>query len=283
MGVVLPFRPNKLVFPGGIPRLNPAHPASQRCVLAAAAVPGNFSAGAGASNFINLVNGAMGSQSGATGLSGPVVATLGPTILNANAASTTTDATTFTGSYSSAGNGITMAGMFSVKAAFTTSSQYIMTDDGVNATNSIGTGLFGGYSTLQIFINATAYDTGMPINAGSGPFGVPYFAAISACNQGVDPILGVLVNLATGQTFTYKSAPSPGPSLGGGTIYIGNRASTRNWNGWIGTVSYSNVFLTMPQLLQWAQDPWSLWYTSMDLSDMFKPSPADILMAQAML
>ena len=271
MGVIFPFRPNKLAFPGGLARINPAHPASRNAVVAAVAAPGLTAAGPGATNFVNLVNGQMGTRAGSNNIRSVIFGPLGTTVFNDHSGGTTTDVTTFPGIYNSAGGGLTMSVIFSIQADMSASgnSLYLLTDGGAAPAQAIGTNIAVGYVNLEGFLGGNGIATNLAINSQTGPFGVPYFCVFSL--SALSSLLtSVLVNLATGKTYVYfANEGGPVPTAGDGTIWIGNRNSARNWNGWIAAVSYSNTFLSLPQLLQWAQDPWSLWYPqTFDLVDM---------------
>lgn len=95
--------------------------------------------------------------------------------------------------------------------------------------------------------------------------GIPYFVAVS-CNltDTSNYIFNqVQVNLKTGQTLSTSFTSSLG-AIGGitaaqaGTFFLGNASFP--WTGVLAAAMAESVFLTLPQLQQWAQDPWSYWY-----------------------
>ena len=158
-----------------------------------------------------------------------------------------------------------MAVIFSVKSTISPQASYLI-NDAAAGLNGLGN-IDNISNNLQVLINnVTITATGLPINSESGPFSVPYFVVYSHNSGGFGT--GALTNLATGQIYIYPlTFTGAFVAAGDGMLYVGNRGAARSWYGWIAAISYSSTFLNTNQCVQWAQDPWSLWYgSSLDLS-----------------
>lgn len=88
---------------------------------------------------------------------------------------------------------------------------------------------------------------------------VPYFV-IASCTSG--STLFVLRNLFTGQTTITTNAATYTPAANNlGTFNLGCFSPNGySYNGSIAAVMYSSIRLSLPQMLAWANDPWSFWY-----------------------
>lgn len=88
---------------------------------------------------------------------------------------------------------------------------------------------------------------------------VPYFA-IATCTSG--STLFVVRNLLTGQTTITTNTTTYTPAATNTGTYNVGGFSPNSWayNGSIAAVMYSNIRLSLPQMLVWANDPWSFWY-----------------------
>jgi hypothetical protein len=106
--------------------------------------------------------------------------------------------------------------------------------------------------------------------------GVPYFIACSM-NSPQQIANFVVTNLATGQIQMAINVASGGNFAGTGidgaaNLTIGNaNAQNRPNTGSIAAVMYSGAFLGPSALRQWAQDPWSFWYPTALLDDLWRP------------
>lgn len=239
---------NKLVYPGGQPGFNPAHPASQKLLLSAVAIPG------AAANFYNIKTGAKGTPSSVTP-TGPIFAGLGPT-MNLS----TDDDVTFSGTYSTSGSiGYTISSIFAIRGNNGSGGSYLFEDSA-----SFNNGLrfeVGGGGNLSIEPSGNTFTTsGLGISANNGPQNTPFFLAWSHWSNGLDIV--VARNLITGQVTTYSANNGIGLTSGDGNFYIGNRGigNVRYFNGYIAATSYSGVPLNLSQLLQWSESPWDFWY-----------------------
>lgn len=88
---------------------------------------------------------------------------------------------------------------------------------------------------------------------------VPYFV-IASCTSG--STLFVVKNLLSGQTTVTTSTTTYTAAANNlGTYNIGCFSPNGySYNGSIAAVMYSNIRLSLPQALVWANDPWSFWY-----------------------
>lgn len=96
---------------------------------------------------------------------------------------------------------------------------------------------------------------------------VPYFAAVS-----VSSTLGtnfVVANLATGQTTIATGASVGTISAPGNFAIIGSDVFNVNFLGYLSAVMFSPTYMSIPELVAWASDPWSFWYPSRVLDVMF--------------
>lgn len=93
---------------------------------------------------------------------------------------------------------------------------------------------------------------------------VPYFIAISTSATALN---FVILNLVTGALISQSLAGvSVNPN---GAINIGNNPPNNQVaSAYIAAVMYAQNYLSVPQLLTWAADPWSFWYPSPQSLDM---------------
>lgn len=126
---------------------------------------------------------------------------------------------------------------------------------------------------MQLQINQTTNVLGLVLN-GSGGFattlpafavGIPYFVACSVdlSNTASYKLNFVVVRLDTGQVFSLAATSSLGAMGTFTPTQSGNLAVAGGSN--FGTTRYfaamqSPVFLTINELLKWADDPWGFWY-----------------------
>lgn len=221
---------NPLAFPAGRkPGFDPTHPAAAGC---------RFSGIATANGFISLLNAAIGVQTGASTFS--IDGALGPSV------------TTATSSYLT----VTLPGTFAAATQGTMAAIYRPTSSTDSwAFNSVG-GLNGvGYSSTAFQVLIGNGSTTGSIVAVSG---APYFVVASWINAST--LLFVVTNLSNGEIATQTTTTTRTNGSADTGITIGNRTSgSRNVSG-LAAVAYTNVFLSLTQLLAWAADPWSFWY-----------------------
>ena len=134
------------------------------------------------------------------------------------------------------------------------SAQMAMATGTTNAqgyTMFFGSGTSGGVHITQITTPLTSTYHLVP--------GVPHFvgASVGPAGQNI-----VIVNLATGQTYSYTSTNSGTSNTPGevGSGYMGSQSTQFCINGKMAAGMMSGTYLTLQQVEQWAADPWSFWY-----------------------
>jgi hypothetical protein len=89
--------------------------------------------------------------------------------------------------------------------------------------------------------------------------GRSYFLAISGVSTVGFSI--AYTTLDTGQVFSQFVSDAGAILSATSSFTIGNLGDgSRPLNGSIGPTMFSNVLCSLPQLVQWASDPWSFWY-----------------------
>lgn len=132
-------------------------------------------------------------------------------------------------------------------------------------------------------VNATL--DGVTFNSQILPHGAPYFIVQSFNSATVNTVMlrldnGVLQYGVIAQT-GWNSLVSPA------TMYIGGAPSTSNdqWGAAIGPCGWQqNLYLSLPEILQACEDPWSIFQTPKPISlrTPYKTSVVDVLHAQMM-
>lgn len=118
-------------------------------------------------------------------------------------------------------------------------------------------------NTLMLLLNPSglisAYSNGDNAVV-AGQVGVPYFFAASGGGQ--LKINGVVVNLLTGQTYTMSNPLSAGIQSIASPTYLANNTSgiSQSMGGYIAAATLISNYLSLQQLLKWAEDPWGFWY-----------------------
>lgn len=94
-----------------------------------------------------------------------------------------------------------------------------------------------------------------------------YFAAVSV-NKSRNAANGVFVNLTSGQLWVFTSG-----GIGGAAPTVGTSYNVITYNGGSGVnpgrvacASLSAKYIRLPDMLKWADDPWSLWYAPRPVS-----------------
>lgn len=246
-------RPNPLAFPGGSPGFDPSHLAALGCKMSIV----NFGAAA-----VNLVNG----QSSATANVPPnpvMDGVVGPAL---NFPGANPNGIRFaTGGTGTQDTVITYAAIVRVSPNGV-GSNALMT----NSTDSSNGSTFAlaNSSNIQINFNGSASPQFGGFNLLAGQ---PYFIALSG-NNGGNPsstswVFNIIVkHLVTGQVWTVaRGTTTVGYSggAGGGFCYGGDDAhfNDAGTNAHLAAGMFGNgAALTLQQLLQWAEDPWSFWY-----------------------
>lgn len=231
--------PNPLGFPGGVlPGFDPSHVAATKAIFSSVAL---------GANHLNLLKGLLGIPSG----SPPPIATIDGRIGPSQTNGSGTSYSNFQFQYSST----------TPDTAFTTAAIFTYT----NISSGFGVIQYNlcNRTTLAVFpdfelnnIGGGNFATGFTPVAGRS-----YFLAISAI-VGSIPVY-VITDLTTGQIYSGLCGAtnySVGTNGGGTGFYVGDWTSGNAFIGNIAATSYSANALSKPQLLAWAQDPWTFWY-----------------------
>ena len=249
------FRSSALAYPAGVaPGFDPTHPAMGNFVYPP------FSAVARSNGFQSILDGKYGVDTGSVPISNDNV--LGVT---AKYSSTGTNTTLFANSNAGplpALSAMTFAAIFKVIGT-TGASQVLLT-------NQTG----GGGTCLATFGASITYPRLVRLGIDSVDFttitdlvGVPCF--IAASTNGIFNAVGntawcVLRRLDTGAVFVGTfGTNTQGNQYANNGFYVGSSqgsGATRSANAFISSVMFSQNSLSLAQLLQWADAPWSFWY-----------------------
>ena len=230
-----------LAYPAGVaPGFDPTHVAAGRGPNGAF----NFSCVSSGGSQINLLSGKPGT---ATGSNAGVDARIGAVTKYTGA----TNVTTFP--YTTTSLGSTIPITFGCIGSFTALTTGANTAVYLSTVTNTGIGILNAGSVFYMAWGGANVST--TIAAGAN---VPYFFAASS--MGGLTINYVVLRFDTGQVYTFQSGATGPGSAGDGNLYIGNRGGIRVWQGGISAAMAQPVYLSMPQLLQWASDPWSFWY-----------------------
>lgn len=238
MALIVPR--NRLVFPGTPPRFNPAH-------LAACGGPIRLAAVASSGNMINLLSGAPGTPTTAIvnvtdGIIGPAAT------LNASTAQVS-----FSGLPVTTDTSFTAA---AIVRFLTFPSYQAILHTSTAANQGYGFWLNNGNIMWREKGNNRA-SSGSTLTVG-----VQYFVVIS----GIMLLTANFVakRLDTGKILTGSISLSgvTTATASNGTCTVGNAPSVGTYpvNGNLAAAMYAVSLLSPAQLLQWADDPWSLWY-----------------------
>jgi len=238
-GALLLKRPNPYGFPGGTPGVDTSHPAARNLLFSGIAQNGSF---------FNLMTGKYGVLTGAPpAFIDPV---MGPSVkYGAGGAS---DCHTFP---------------FPATAFTALTAAFFITMDQTEAYtprvcsnngSAASWGVVCGNATIN-YLSAYLggnYPSQPPITLTTG---VPFFCIVSYGPTGAN---FVTVNLRTGQTLHYTEAVISSPLAGDGNLYVGNYSAVtaRAAGGHLSALMVSSHYMSIPEMLVWAQDPWSFWY-----------------------
>lgn len=240
-------RPSPFAFPGGNPGFDPNHVASSNV---------RFSAVAAGASFRSLLNGAGGTP---TGTVAALDGAIGPCVTFRDS---TSDAVNFSGTAQALPSSCTMAAIFNV--AFTNSF------NGIVSTGN-GSWCLCQRGNFEIFNGNTEVSSG--IGVGNGPT-----LFIGSANASTVNFL--VKRLDTGTVITASIAGSAATGTEG-NYSIGNFTGGNAFSGSIATAMYAANFMSLPQMLQWAQDPWGFWYPrTFDIS-MLLTAPSVVVVSPA--
>jgi hypothetical protein len=238
---------NPFVFPATNPGFDQSHIASVNPLLSGVARNGNI---------ISLLSSALGTSNGAGNApAASMGGMIGPSIYVPNNGSISFPYA------NTAWSAQTMAAIVIFDAQTSANIRNIMSTSAAgNAGFLLGMTTTGASAQAWSYLVGATFTniaTGFPSSALIG--GVPYFFAVSIQNG--QAANSVLCRLDTGQMGATSTANAASFTAGDTTIHIGNRgANTRQTIGRIAAVMHANNYLSQPQLLQWAADPWAFWY-----------------------
>lgn len=241
------LRGNRLAFPNRNPGFDPTHPAANGMANGYGA-----SVIAASGNLIELLSGAvcsLGSSASAATVN------LGPTV-----------------KFASSGSACSLAGRKASGTAatitFAAIIQFVSLGSSyqtlITGLNSSGNLVFSvDNSSAIVYLGANV--GGITISAG-----IPYFLAFSVSGNS---FAQVALNLKNGSILTNSGSNSRSITSNNSTVYFGaSSASSQNSNCYMAAAMYSPAYLSLPQLLAWAADPWAFWYpiTYFDSLDWLK-------------
>jgi hypothetical protein len=255
MAGILPTQPNKLVFPGTnrtSQGINPAHPASQKLTFSATFRGSSFFNTA--TNNLFPINGTVsGTPAYAMdGIVGPVKDV----------------GISFYYDFVSPGNNvsnITMAAIIRPLNASSNTGIFGFSNSSLTSIASLST-----FNPNTLYFSPGTNDTSSGIALSLNPYFV-----VASYNSTTLAINFLAKNLATGQVKTATvTAPGNWPTPTIAHCSIGKETSYGTfYDGRIAAVMTSHAFLSIPQLLQWAQEPWLFWYPQQfDFGIMLKAS-----------
>lgn len=229
---------NKFSFPVGVtPGFNPLHIASPGILHSGVAAAGG--------GYTSILTGSVAALSGSP--YGLMDAIVGPNS-NYNGSSVAT----FSSFPTAVPDPVTIAAIVTTSSSINNFPNYFINN---NASSSTGAGMFSSGSAFYFIWGNTGLNVGPAVSTNT-----QYFVAFSV--SGALNILSyVIVNLANGVVISGTVTPSKGSTIGDGSLYIGNRGTNgRQWSGGIAATMWADNYLSVPELLIWAADPWSFWY-----------------------
>ena len=239
------LRHRGLGYPGSfLPGFDPSHVASKSIRYSGIAI--------GAA-IVNLLNGQ------ASGFNGTVTAnmtSIGPTVIGSGPNGYNKVSNTYSETPSSS----TFAGIFVIKVSETTHVLFANgTPNGEQYADIASL-------VLEMGTHSTSTLSGLPALS----MNVPYFFA---CSANITTMNFVVRNLITGEIYSTQITSAFTFGANQATWVIGGDTSGTQGGVQTATTMYSVAYMNLPQLLAWADDPWSFWYPS--------PQPFDFAMASA--
>jgi hypothetical protein len=198
----------------------------------------------GGGNFVNLLNGGVGT------LAGTPTSSIDSAVGSFCKFPSTT-AVTFANNPATADTNFTIAAILRVPTA---AGDYVFE----NSTNGTGGVALRVASTGNVSVRYVG--PGTLATTLSCPAGLPFFVAVSG--SGATVLNSVCTHLGTG---AIQATTRAGNAIGAsnGTYIIGDidtLAANNSFVNPLGPVMFSANYLSLAQLTQWAQNPWSFWY-----------------------
>jgi len=243
-----PWRIGSLLsYPGGIPGVNIDHFAAKNLRFAAVAL--------GPANMIDLLTGGSGALTGTpTALTTP----FGPSCVF----STIGQHLAYSGKSTGLDAVMCMAMVFT-PVTDVANRGYLATSSGAN-----------GYSFQVDGTGNLRYNVDGVVSITSAvtiAINTPYFAAMSGRTGSQSFLIRRLDTgaITTGTTATAYTAIAPS-----GISWIGDTNGLGHCGARINAVMMSANYFTVPQLMQWAEDPWAFWYQTPNVLPMMMMSPS---------
>lgn len=230
---------NPLAYPAGMPAsLDVLHPAAANMRMAAVSSPGNMV------SLLTGLNGAISSTPVWTvdGVIGPATTINGPGGMSVR----------FPGGSTTAETVITFGCIFNANSV--AGSQQFFGND-----FSLGSSISPGINAGPVMYLSMPGRVSPQFSSLIPTVNTPYFFAASGVIA--SSFSAVLLNLQTGKLLaqTVSSASTP-QAKSGTTLCIGQDGNNHYANASIAAISWSLTLLSPTQLLQWAREPWGLWY-----------------------
>ena len=137
---------------------------------------------------------------------------------------------------------------------------------GVSTTTNTGIALGLGTGAGQPYVAGPGQSEDSFTNLPLFVVGHSYFFAATAASK------AVLVDLGTGATSTDTGLAISTVGTPNGVYAIANSGNGNAGFGSVAAACHINKNLSMQELLQWADDPWKLWYKNADQADLLTPS-----------
>ena len=259
MPAILPFRPNRLAYPGSSPGIDFSHIAMKGMQTAFSVVPNG-------ANFFNYASAQAGTVANGTPTYS-LYGSVGPNV------------------YFGTSQWITFANQSTAKATVNMACIATFTStSGFRPFFCNSTDSSKGIDYCILSGITVAFRNGDNVTLVASPAtNVPYFIATSSYHPAAGAPISyslnaVVVNLLTGQVFTkVASNTSGGPTAANGSFVLGTDATPNAVGAYIAAAflgtSTGTSLLSIPELLQWAQDPWSFWYPqTVDFASSLAPS-----------
>lgn len=234
---------NRLAWPAGVkPGFDPSHVAGGQCLFSGVSVP---------AGFLNVLNGIVGVNTSTP--TAAIKGLVGPSTTYDNAVSSSIKTTFTTGNTAT----LTRFTIATVVEFFALASFNALFAGNTSTAGTIGQ--FASSNTLMMRISNTNVSSAIPLANG-----VPYLL-ITSCDVSIatNNVNYLALNLATGK-YTTEVNTMGTSSVALDNYIVGNWGGTLPAGAVVSAAMFSNNFLSLPQMMQWATDPWSFWYPAND-------------------
>lgn len=154
-------------------------------------------------------------------------------------------------------DGMTMAVIYQPRGGSSGAGQGVVGDNIGGPTFKIAAGLSGSTYTLDTLISGSGY-AGLTIYPGQAYF---YAFTMASYQSGASKHLyAVCTNLLTGELLSFQTTSPEGVTTQGTNYNTITYTGGTTMPGRVYAASLGTNFLTFDELLEWAADPWGLWY-----------------------